>query len=116
VVSQATLQRAYDLTRSTSLVDLQEAYRIFVEAGSQGNLNASKQVAWMELNGVGVQRDPKVAVTWLNQLVQASDSWAMTTLGGCYRRGDGLPWDEGQAMKLYMLHISVAGTQKRRAN
>ena len=64
--------------------------------------------AWMLINGVGTARDPKLAVQWLAWLVQQKDAWGYKVLGGCYRRGDGLPWDEGKAMQMFKAAASVS--------
>lgn len=67
------------------------------------SIPAARRAVWMSLNGVGGPRDPQYAVELLDQLVRLGDPWAMTQLGGCYRRGDGVSWDEAHAMKLYLL-------------
>jgi hypothetical protein len=77
------------------------AFAIFRNMTHDGNVQAARQAAWMALNGVGIPRDPQYATAVLQWLGKGGDAWAMTQLGGCYRRGDGVPWNEGVAMQWF---------------
>jgi len=61
------------------------AYNLFIRAAEHGNALALNSVGYMLDRGLGVRRQPALAMNWYRKAARAGDAIGCTNLGLCYQ-------------------------------
>ena len=98
VDSDAELRSAYEILASE---DSARAFQRFSEMSGAGSEEARFVLAFMHMNGKGVVRDSKKAVSLLRTSSDAGFIPAVSELAQCYAYGVGVKTDDEVAFKLF---------------
>ncbi len=90
-----------------SIANWNVACQYFMLAGNSGHANAQYQVGWICELGLGVDKDPEMAVEWYRAAVDNKDRDAMYQLALCYERGAGVEKNSGEAARLMQLAVAA---------
>ena len=83
---------------------LDEARNLYLEAADGTNATAAAAqscLAVMYQSGIGVERDPSAALTWLRKSAEFGNRGAQGKLGSLYFEGSGVPKDEIASARWY---------------
>jgi uncharacterized protein len=75
-----------------------EAMEWFRKAAKQGSLDATTNIALMYADGVGVVKDPTLAIIWFRQAAEGGEGAAQYNLALMYARGEGTPQDYKESL------------------
>lgn len=81
--------------------DYAEAFRWFMKAAEQGNIEAQRRLGDIYNNGLGVTRDYSEAIKWYRMAKDKGDATAGSNLGAMYLHGTGVRPDPVVAFYLY---------------
>ncbi|MDR2367839.1 MAG: SEL1-like repeat protein [Deltaproteobacteria bacterium] len=81
--------------------DATEAFRWFLMAAEQGEVNSQKFVAWAYYAGEGVRPDPAKGFYWYLKASEQGDTEATYNLGWAFQNGLGVAADPAQAFPWY---------------
>lgn len=77
-----------------------ESFKGFQQVAETGNSEAEFYLAYSYINGLGVKRDLKEGVKWLNKSSDQGNDKGMCLLGAQYLNGEGVDKDIQQAVRL----------------
>lgn len=92
--------RAFYFGRSRTK-DYAKAYKMFLEAASDGHLNSMVMVGVMHEHGKHVTASKTAAVSWYRKAADAGSAWGQTNLGVMYEYGNGVKRNYAEAARLY---------------
>ena len=76
------------------------ADRVFVMA-AEGDSTAQTALGLLHERGIGIARDPALALVWYRRAATQGDALAEFHIGSLYERGEGVARDYGEAAKWY---------------
>ena len=76
------------------------ADRVFIMA-AEGDSTAQTALGLLYERGIGIARDPALALVWYRRAADQGDALAEFHIGSLYERGDGIAIDYGEAAKWY---------------
>ncbi|MDR2387000.1 MAG: sel1 repeat family protein [Deltaproteobacteria bacterium] len=79
----------------------EQAFKWFLLAAEQGELNSQKFVAWAYYTGEGVDPDPAMGFFWYQKAAAQGDAEATFNLGWAYEFGRGVEFNPIQALSWY---------------
>lgn len=78
-----------------------KAVEHFGKAAELGHVKAQIRLAYIYEKGIGVEKDPRLAVQWYKSAAE-SDPKAQFSLGLCYTKGIGIVQDHKKAVECFM--------------
>lgn len=89
--------------------DPMSAARTFLRLSSNyGHPGAMYALATMNIEGIGIQKNPQQGLKWLMAAARKRDAEAQAYLGDLYFRGDIVKHDETRALMWYLLAMETA--------
>ncbi|MBT5037523.1 MAG: hypothetical protein HOM52_03340 [Rhodospirillaceae bacterium] len=76
------------------------ADRVFIMA-AEGDSTAQTALGLLYERGIGIARDPALALVWYRRAAEQGDALAEFHIGSLYERGEGIALDYGEAAKWY---------------
>ena len=85
------------------LKDYQKAYEYFSKGVEAGDSNAMNSMGVLYLNGHGVPKDPRTAISWFLKALEANENnfYACKNLGNIYENGTYVKRDVQTALRFY---------------
>ena len=81
--------------------DLEAAFRLYKSAANRGHARAMGRVSQCYFEGLGVTKDSRRAVVWLQRSAELGDTLSMVILGERYEYGDDGPKNPSPGFQLY---------------
>jgi TPR repeat protein len=110
---QFEIARRYQLGKSGTEENQEEAAKWFRKAAEQGHARAQTNLGMSYYYGRGVPRDETESLRWLRKAAEQNHPKAQFELGVAYRDGKGVPQDKVRAMMWMILSAGQGGIAAR---
>ena len=94
--------------------DYATALAIWEPLAQAGVARAQNNIGACFAEGLGVERDPALAVRWLTLAAEAGDPVGQRNLAALYFKGEGVEQDYARAAELYRARRRSRATRRRR--